>query len=121
MSRYDDGMAVRRQVLGDEYVDRALAAATPLTEPLQELVTEYVWGAVWTRPGLELKTRSLLNLAMMTALNRPHELGIHVRGALRNGVTREEVVEVVLQAAAYCGMPAAIDAMRVATAVFDES
>lgn len=121
MSRFDDGMAVRRQVLGDEYVDRALAAATPLTEPLQELVTEYVWGAIWTRPGLELKTRSLLNLAMLTALNRPHELGIHVRGALNNGVTREEIVEVVLQAAAYCGMPAAIDAMRVATAVFDES
>jgi 4-carboxymuconolactone decarboxylase len=117
---YEEGLSVRRRVLGDEYVDRALASATPLTQPLQDLVTEYVWGAIWTRPGLELKTRSLLNVAMLTALNRPHELGTHVRGALRNGVTREEVVEVVLQAAVYCGMPAAIDAMRVATSMFDD-
>lgn len=115
--RYDEGLAIRRQVLGDEYVDRALAAQTPLTEPLQRLVTEYCWGEVWTRPGLDLRTRSMLNLAMLTALNRPHELRAHVRGALRNGCTPEEVVEVLLQAAIYCGVPAAIDSMRTAVEV----
>lgn len=115
--RYDEGLAIRRQVLGDEYVDRALAAQTPLTEPLQRLVTEYCWGTVWSRPGLDLRTRSLLNLGMLTALNRPHELRAHVRGALRNGCTSEEVVEVLLQAAVYCGVPAAIDGMRAALEV----
>lgn len=117
--RFDDGLAVRREVLGADYVDRAMAGADELTRPLQELVTEYCWGAIWTRPGLPRKTRSLVNLAMLTALNRPHELKLHVRGALRNGCTRDEIREVLLQAAIYCGVPAAIDGFRVAREVLD--
>jgi 4-carboxymuconolactone decarboxylase len=116
--RFEEGLAVRRQVLGADYVDRAIAEADEFTRPLQELVTEYCWGSVWTRPGLPRKTRSLLNLAMLTALNRPHELKLHVRGALRNGCTRDEIMEVLLQAAIYCGVPAAIDGFRVAREVF---
>ena len=116
--RFEDGLAVRRQVLGADYVDRAIAEADEFTRPLQEFVTEYCWGAIWTRPGLPRKTRSLLNLAMLTALNRPHELKLHVRGALRNGCTRGEIMEVLLQAAVYCGVPAAIDGFRVAREVF---
>ena len=111
---------MRREVLGAEYVDRALAEADAFSMPMQELVTEYCWGKVWTRPGLPRKTRSLLNLAMITALNRPHELKLHVRGALRNGLTPEEIVEVFLQTAIYCGVPAAIDSLRVAREVFRE-
>jgi len=117
--RFEDGLAVRREVLGDDYVDRAMAGADELTRPLQELVTEYCWGAVWTRPGLPRKTRSLVNLAMLTALNRPHELKLHVRGALRNGCTPDEIREVLLQTAIYCGVPAAIDGFRVAREVLD--
>jgi 4-carboxymuconolactone decarboxylase len=117
--RFDDGLAVRREVLGADYVDRAMAGADELTRPLQELVTEYCWGAIWTRPGLPRKTRSLVNLAMLTALNRPHELKLHVRGALRNGCTRDDIREVLLQAAIYCGVPAAIDGFRVAREVLD--
>ena len=117
--RFDDGLAVRREVLGADYVDRAMAGADELTRPLQELVTEYCWGAIWTRPGLPRKTRSLVNLAMLTALNRPHELKLHVRGALQNGCTRDEIREVLLQAAIYCGVPAAIDGFRVAREVLD--
>ena len=117
--RFDDGLAVRREVLGADYVDRAMAGADELTRPLQELVTEYCWGAIWTRPGLPRKTRSLVNLAMLTALNRPHELKLHVRGALRNGCTRDEIREVLLQTAIYCGVPAAIDGFRVAREVLD--
>src|SRR5512143_3638266 len=86
--RFDEGLAVRREVLGSEYVDRAIADADELTRPQQELITEYCWGAVWTRPGLPRKTRSLINLAMLTALNRPHEVRLHLRGALRNGCTK---------------------------------
>ena len=119
--RFAEGLAVRRAVLGAEYVDRALADAGDLTRPLQELVTEYCWGAVWTREGLERRTRSLLNLAMLTALNRPHEVRLHVRGALHNGCTREEIIEVLLQTAIYCGVPAAIDSVRIAREVFDEA
>jgi 4-carboxymuconolactone decarboxylase len=119
-SRYELGLATRREVLGDEYVDRALAGVTPFTQPMQELVTEFCWGAVWTRPGLERKTRSLLNVAMLAALNRPHELAGHVRGALRNGCSEEEIRETLLQAAVYCGMPAGIDSFRVAAAVLEE-
>jgi len=119
-TRSEQGLAVRREVLGDEYVDRALADADELTRPLQELVNDYCWGAIWTRPGLPRRTRSLLNLAMLTALNRPHEVRIHLRGALRNGCTREEIVEVLLQAAIYCGLPAAIDSFRIAREVFAE-
>ncbi|MCM2395936.1 carboxymuconolactone decarboxylase family protein [Rhizobium sp. S95] len=115
--QFQKGLQVRREVLGDAYVAPSLASADDLTAPLQKLVTEWCWGEIWTRPGLERKTRSFLNLAMLTALNRPHEIKIHVRGALNNGVTEEEIVEVILQAAIYCGVPAALDAMRVVTEV----
>lgn len=114
---FEKGLKVRREVLGGAYVDAAVAAADDITAPLQKLVTEWCWGEIWNRPGLERKTRSFLNLAMLTALNRPHEIKIHVRGALTNGVTEEEIVEVILQAAIYCGVPAAIDTMRVASEV----
>ncbi len=119
-TRFERGLAVRRQVLGAEYVDRAMATADAFTRPLQELVTEYCWGAVWTRPGLTRKTRSLINVAMLTALNRPHEVRLHVRGALRNGCTRAEIMEVLLQTAIYCGVPAAVDSFRIAREVLAE-
>ena len=121
MTRFDEGLAIRREVLGTEYVDAALERATPFAKPLQELVTEYCWGSIWSRPGLERRTRSLINLAMLTALNRPHELAGHVRGALRNGCSEEEIQEVLLQAAVYCGLPAALDALRVAEKVLSEA
>lgn len=114
------GLATRSEVLGEEYVNRSLAAADDFTGPLQELVTDYCWDAIWNRPGLDRKTRSLINLAMFTALNRPHELRIHTVGAVRNGCTREEVREVLLQATAYCGFPAGIDAFKVAKEVMEE-
>ena len=116
---YDAGMAVRRQVLGADYVDRAMASADQFTRALYDFVTEWCWGAIWTRPGLPRKTRSLINLAMLTALNRPHEIKLHVQGALNNGVTREEMSEVFLQAGVYAGVPAAVDAFRAAKEVFD--
>jgi 4-carboxymuconolactone decarboxylase len=118
--RYDEGLEIRREVLGDAYVDRALAAADDFNGPMQELVTEYCWGAVWRRPGLDRRTRSLLNLAMLSALNRAHELRVHVAGALRNGCTPEEIREVLLQVAVYCGVPAGVDAFRVAREVLAE-
>jgi 4-carboxymuconolactone decarboxylase len=118
--RFAEGLAVRRAVLGAEYVDRALADAGELTRPLQELVTEYCWGAVWTRPGLSRKVRSLVNLAMLTALNRPHEVKLHLQGAVRNGCTREEIREVLLQTAIYCGVPAAVDSFRLAKEVLGD-
>jgi 4-carboxymuconolactone decarboxylase len=118
---YDKGLAIRREVLGAEYVDNAIKNADAFNQPLQELVTEYCWGAVWGRPGLPKKTRSMLNLAMLTALNRPHELKLHVRGALKNGVSREEITEVLLQAAIYCGVPAAVDAFRTAREALKEA
>ena len=117
---YEEGLAVRRAVLGAEYVDRAIASADSFTGELQDFVTEWCWGGIWTRPGLPRKTRSLLNLAMLAALNRPHEIKIHVRGALNNGVTREEIAEVFLQVGVYAGAPAAVDAFRSAKEVFDE-
>ncbi len=115
--QFEKGLKARREVLGEAYVNASLAAADDLTAPLQKLVTEWCWGEIWSRPGLERKTRSFLNLAMLTALNRPHEIKLHVRGALNNGVTEEEIVEVILQAAIYCGVPAALDSMRVASEV----
>ena len=118
--RYDEGLAVRRAVLGAEYVDKSVKAPDEFSKTMQDLVTEYCWGAVWTRPELDRKTHSFLNLAMLTALNRPHEIKLHVLGALYNGVTRTEIREVFLQAAVYCGVPAALDAMRVAKEVFAE-
>jgi 4-carboxymuconolactone decarboxylase len=114
------GEQVRRAVLGDEHVDRSWTLATEFTRPLQEFVTEYCWGAIWTRPGLDLRTRSLLNIAMLTALGKPDELRLHVRGALRNGVAVEEIREVILQAAVYCGVPAALEASRHAQTVITE-
>jgi len=119
-TRYDLGMQARREVLGDAHVDRSLAQADELTKPLQDLVVEYGWGAIWTRPGLDRRTRSLLNIGMLTALNRPHELAVHLKGALNNGCSREEIVEAALQTAVYCGMPAALDTMRHVRRVFDE-
>ncbi|HUW38762.1 MAG TPA: 4-carboxymuconolactone decarboxylase [Rhodocyclaceae bacterium] len=118
--RYEAGLEVRRAVLGAEYVDKSIASVDDFNRPLQELVTEYCWGEVWTRPGLDRKTRSIMNLAMLTALNRPHEIKLHVRGALNNGLTKDEIREVFLQTAIYCGVPAALDGMRVAREVFAE-
>ena len=116
--RYEEGLAVRKAVLGAEHVEKSLRAADEFTRPMQELVTEYCWGEIWTRPGLDRRTRSFLNLAMLTALNRPHEIKLHVLGALNNGLTKDELMEVFLQSAIYCGVPAALDAMRVAKEVF---
>lgn len=116
--KFEQGLQIRREVLGGEYVDKSVEAATDVTAPLQKLVTEWCWGEVWSRPGLDRRTRSFLNLAMLTALNRPHEIKLHVRGALNNGVTREEIGEVVLQAAIYCGVPAALDTLRVVNEVY---
>lgn len=117
---FEQGLQTRREVLGSDYVDAALRNADAFSLPLQELVTQYAWGDVWNRPGLPRRDRSLLVLAMLTALNRPHELKLHLRGALNNGVTREEIREVFLQAAIYCGAPAAMDSFRVARELFRE-
>jgi 4-carboxymuconolactone decarboxylase len=117
---FEAGLTIRREVLGNEYVERSIQSADDFNRPFQELVTEYCWGAVWGRPGLPRRTRSLLNLAMLTALNRPQELELHVRGALNNGVSREEIQEVFLQATVYCGVPAALESFRVARKVFAE-
>ncbi|MBP1930964.1 4-carboxymuconolactone decarboxylase [Ammoniphilus resinae] len=118
--RFDEGLEVRKAVLGAEYVENSIRTATDFNRPMQELVTEYCWGEIWTRPGLSRKTRSIVNLAMLTALNRPHELKLHVRGAINNGLTKEEIQEVLLQTAIYCGVPAAIDSFRVAKQVIEE-
>ncbi|MBO1902336.1 4-carboxymuconolactone decarboxylase [Leucobacter weissii] len=115
---FDRGMKTRREVLGDAYVDASLAQASEFSMEMQELVTQYCWGDVWNRPGLERASRSLINLSMLSALNRSHELATHVRGAVRNGVTRDEIKEVFLQTAIYCGVPAGIESFRVANAVF---
>ncbi|HUF46065.1 MAG TPA: carboxymuconolactone decarboxylase family protein, partial [Aestuariivirgaceae bacterium] len=104
---FERGLEIRKSVLGSEFVEKSIASADDFNMPMQELVTEYCWGAVWGRPGLDKKTRSMLNLAMLSALNRPHELKMHVRGALRNGVTKDEIREIFLQVAIYCGVPAA--------------
>ncbi|MFC4468649.1 carboxymuconolactone decarboxylase family protein [Streptomyces xiangluensis] len=117
---YEAGLAVRKAVLGAEHVERSLAQVSEFSRPIQELVTEYCWGAVWTRPGIDRRTRSLVNLAMLTALGRNHELGVHVKGALTNGVTVEEIQEVLLQTAVYVGVPAALESFRVAERVIEE-
>jgi 4-carboxymuconolactone decarboxylase len=117
---FERGLEIRKSVLGKEFVEKSFAAADDFNRPLQELVTEYCWGAVWGREGLPKKTRSMLNLAMLCALNRPHELRMHLRGALRNGVSRDEIREVLLQVAIYCGVPAGVDAFRTAREVFAE-
>jgi 4-carboxymuconolactone decarboxylase len=116
--RHDQGMAARRAVLGDAHVDRAVNNTNEFTREFQDLITRYAWGEVWTRPGLPRHTRSLLTIAMLIALNRADELRMHIRGAFRNGVTREEIKEVLLQAAIYCGVPAANSAFHAAEEVF---
>ena len=117
---FDRGLKTRREVLGAEYVDAAIAKADDFSMPMQELVTQFAWGEGWNRPGLDRRTRSMLNLAMLMALNRPHELELHVRGALNNGVTKDEIREVFLHASVYCGAPAALDSFRNAKEVFVE-
>nr|PZN88380.1 MAG: 4-carboxymuconolactone decarboxylase [Pseudomonadota bacterium] len=117
---FDRGLEIRKSVLGAEFVEKSFQTADDFNRPLQELVTEYCWGAIWGREQLPRKIRSMLNLAMLSALNRPHELEMHIRGALRNGVTREEIREVLLQVAIYCGVPAAVDSFRIARKVFAE-
>lgn len=119
-STYDKGREIRAAVLGDAYVNAATANADDFNKPFQDLVTEYCWGAVWGRDGLALKTRSMLNLAMISVLNRPHELRTHIRGALTNGVTRDEIREVFMQVAIYAGVPAAVDSFRIARETFAE-
>jgi 4-carboxymuconolactone decarboxylase len=114
---FQAGLNTRSQVMGAEYVDRALGAASDFTQPMQEFITRNAWGNVWQRPGLDLKTRSLITVAMLTALGKQHELKAHVRGALNNGATPEEIRELMLHATVYCGFPAAIDAFRCATEV----
>ncbi|HTV58758.1 MAG TPA: 4-carboxymuconolactone decarboxylase [Verrucomicrobiae bacterium] len=118
--RYEKGLETRRGVLGEAYVDSALAKQTPFGEPFQDLITRYAWGEIWSRPGLTRQTRSLLTLAMTVALNRGDEFRLHVRAAIRNQVTREEIQEVLLQAAIYCGVPAANTAFHIAEEVFAE-
>jgi 4-carboxymuconolactone decarboxylase len=117
---YDKGLEIRRAVVGNDYVDKALAEADGFSGPLQDLVTEYCWGAVWGRDELPLKTRSMLNLAMIPILNRPNELRTHIRGAITNGVTRDEIREIFLQVAIYAGVPTAADSFRIAREVFTE-
>ncbi len=117
---FEKGLQIRREVLGAEHVDASMSQADDFSRPLQELVTEYCWGTVWSRPGLDRKTRSLLNLAMLTALNRPHEVKLHVRGALNNGCSKNDIMEVLLQTAIYCGVPAAMDSLRGAKEIFHE-
>jgi 4-carboxymuconolactone decarboxylase len=117
---FEAGLTARRAVLGDAYVDAALSAADEFSMPFQHLATSFCWGAIWTREGLPRTTRSLLNLAMLAALNRPHELRLHLRGALRNGCTKVEIRETLLQAAVYAGVPAGVDAFRAAREVLAE-
>jgi 4-carboxymuconolactone decarboxylase len=117
---YQRGLKIRREVLGGAHVDRSLAAASEFARPLQEYVTATAWGQIWSRPGLDRRTRSLLTLAMLTALNRNHELAVHVRGAVTNGCTVDEIQEALLQTAVYCGAPAALESFRVAERVLNE-
>ena len=117
---YERGLQIRKDVLGVDYVENSLKTADDFNRPMQELSTEYCWGYVWGREGLPRKTRSMLNLAMISALNRPHELKMHVKGALVNGVTRDEIREVLMQVAIYCGVPAGVDSFRIAREAFAE-
>ncbi|MGB6008927.1 carboxymuconolactone decarboxylase family protein [Castellaniella sp.] len=117
---FEKGLKIRKEVLGAEHVENSLKNATDFNRAIQELVTEYCWGEVWGREGLSRKSRSMINLAMISALNRPHELKVHVGGAIRNGVTPEEIREILLQVAIYVGVPAAVDAFRTASAVLEE-
>ena len=118
--QFAKGLSVRREVLGKEYVDKSLADADDFMMAFQKITTEWCWGEIWARPGLPRKTRSMLNLAMLSALNRPAELRLHLRGALTNGVTVEEIKEIFLQVAIYCGIPAALESFKTAREVFKE-
>ncbi|MES1979792.1 MAG: carboxymuconolactone decarboxylase family protein [Pseudomonadota bacterium] len=119
-AQFAKGLAVRREVLGNEYVDRSLENVSEFMIPLQKLITEYCWGEVWARPGLDRKQRSFINLAMIAALNRPNELRLHVLGALKNGVTISEIQEIMLQVTIYCGVPAGLDSTKLAKEVIDK-
>jgi 4-carboxymuconolactone decarboxylase len=118
-SQYDKGLATRKQVMGEDFVARAFGGATDFTAPIQQYITRNAWGDVWQRPGLDLKTRSLITVAMLTALGKQHELKGHVRGALNNGATPQDIQEVLLHASIYCGLPAAVEAFRTAAEVVD--
>lgn len=118
--RYQAGLQVRREVLGNEYVNRSLANADDFSQPFQDLVSRYCWGDIWCREGLDRKQRSIVNISMIAALNRPHELKLHIRGALTNGLSREEIREILMQVAIYCGIPAGLDSFRIAREAFQE-
>jgi len=120
VSDREQGMKVRREVLGDEHVDRAVAGTTPFTEPFQDFITRYAWGEIWARPGLDRRTRSCITLAALVALRAENEIAMHVRAALRNGLTPDEIAEVILHTAIYAGLPAANGAFRIAQAVLEE-
>jgi 4-carboxymuconolactone decarboxylase len=117
---FEKGLEIRKAVVGEEYVNRSLENSNSFNMPFQELVTSYCWGHVWGRPGIDRHTRSMLNIAMLCALNRPHELKLHLRGAVNNGVTPEEMQEILLQVAIYCGVPAALEGFKIATEVLNE-
>lgn len=117
---FEKGLKTRREVLGSEYVDNSIKNAGEFNMPMQELVTEFAWNAIWNRPGLDRRSRSMINLAMLTALNRPHELKLHLKGAINNGLTKDEIREILMQTAIYCGVPAAIDSFRCAKEFFAE-
>jgi 4-carboxymuconolactone decarboxylase len=117
---FEKGLKTRREVLGSEYVDNSIKNAGEFNMPMQELVTEYCWNDIWNRPGLDRRSRSMINLSMLTALNRPHELKLHLKGAINNGLTKDEIREILMQTAIYCGVPAAIDSFRCAKEVFAE-
>jgi len=117
---FNEGMKVRKAVLGEAHVEKSMGAVSDFSMPIQHIVTEACWGAIWTRPGLERKTRSMINIAMLTALNRSHELAVHVRGAVNNGVTEDEIREIIIQASFYAGGPAGLEATRVADKVLSD-
>lgn len=117
---FEKGLKTRREVLGSEYVDNSIKNAGEFNMPMQELVTQYAWNEIWNRPGLDRRSRSMINLAMLTALNRPHELKLHLKGAINNGLTKDEIREILMQTAIYCGVPAAIDSFKCAKEVFAE-
>jgi 4-carboxymuconolactone decarboxylase len=118
---FEKGLKVRKEVLGEDYVNKSIAGADEFTRTMAEWSTEFCWGALWTRPGLDRRTRSIINLAMLGALGRPHELKLHVKGALKNGLTVEEIKEIFLQVAVYCGVPSGIDAFRNAREALKEA
>ncbi|MGB0084245.1 MAG: carboxymuconolactone decarboxylase family protein [Rhodomicrobiaceae bacterium] len=118
--KFEKGLATRRAVLGPDYVDNNINNADEFTWPMQKLVTEFCWDEIWNRPGLDRRSRSVLNLGMISALNRPHELKVHIRGAIANGLSKAEIQEILLQVACYCGMPAGVDGFRIAREVFAE-